>query len=104
MTPSEYREWATYEALEPFGSIRDDWRLGYMLASLANMMRGKNQVPFGPLDFAPESVQTWVNSLRKTGEEDRAEAGGGVDVVPPKSQNTLIFEDMYKAHVNHSPT
>lgn len=101
LTGSEYREWAYYESLEPFGAVRDDWRAAFMLAVIANMVRGKNQKAFNPLDFAPESVHGWFRAIkeaeRDTGDPTVGTTGGLVDT--PTHPSMAIFDEMLIDHV-----
>lgn len=58
--------WEAYEALEPFGELRADYRAASIACVIANINRAKNQKPFTLQDFllkfgseeAPKK-QTW---------------------------------------------
>lgn len=90
MTVNELRQWAVYETLEPFGGIREDWRLGYLLAVIFNAMQGKNKSPISVVDVAPGNVRDWVAVMNGSGKR-------GVNEVPVHP-NVMIFEDIYKAN------
>lgn len=106
LTWSEFREWANYEAAEPFGAVRDDWRAAYMLAVIANMVKGKNQKSFNPMDFAPTSVQDWFRVIQEAGRnrEDLSRPAQGSQVSVPVHPTVTIFEEMYRDHVNYRRT
>lgn len=82
-----------YEALEPFGSIRDDWRTGFMLSVIANMLSEKRAQPFTPIDFAPESVNGWIRAIQESGRE---ELPGDKAPHPPTHPTIMIFDEMMK--------
>lgn len=53
MSSRQFSEWMAYAAVEPFGEERDDHRLGYALAVIVNLFRGKNDQPVHPRDLTP---------------------------------------------------
>ena len=42
-----------FERLEPFGALADEFRLGTLAATLANVHRGKDSPVYGAGDFMP---------------------------------------------------
>lgn len=94
-----------YESLEPFGAVRDDWRAAYILAVIANMVRGKKQKPFNPMDFAPDSVVGWFRAIQEAGPKKDGSAQGRAREATnvPSHPSMAIFEDMIQDHVDHSP-
>ena len=42
-----------FERIEPFGALADEFRLGQIAATLANVHRAPNTDAFGPADFMP---------------------------------------------------
>jgi hypothetical protein len=42
-----------FERLEPFGSLAEEYRIGKIAATLANVHRSAEAQPFGPEDFMP---------------------------------------------------
>ena len=42
-----------FERLEPFGALADEFRLGTLAATLANVHRSKDSPVFGASDFMP---------------------------------------------------
>ena len=42
-----------FERLEPFGALADEYRLGQVAATLANVHRGKDTEAFSAADFMP---------------------------------------------------
>ena len=47
-----------YYRIQPFGPARDDWRMGQIAATIANVYRDekKHPQPFTPEDFIPKSL------------------------------------------------
>jgi hypothetical protein len=43
LTAKQFREWEQYAELEPFDETRQDYRIASVVATLANLYRGKNQ-------------------------------------------------------------
>lgn len=79
--------------------MRDDWRIAYMLAVIANMIRDKNSPPFNPMDFAPDSVHSWLEAINAAGQE-REEMTREKSPRPiPKSREMMIFDEMMKDHM-----
>lgn len=77
--------------------------MGFMLAVIANMVKGKNQKPFNPLDFAPESVHGWFQAIKDAGDQTRdlSKTTQGSQVNVPVHPSMVIFEEMYRDHVNN---
>lgn len=52
---AEFAEWMAFAALEPFGPLRDDDRIGVLAALTANVNRDtkRRPEPFTPTDFFP---------------------------------------------------
>lgn len=60
----ELTEWMAYDSIEPFGAVRDDYRVALLSALTANIHRRKNSRTFSPNDFMPflkqkKKKQTW---------------------------------------------
>ena len=53
MTGEEFVEWMAYERLEPFGPLADEFRLGQVCATMANIKRTKDTAPFEASQFMP---------------------------------------------------
>jgi len=54
----ELTEWRALYRLEPFGTVRDDWRTGQLCSVLANLQRDpkKRPQPWTPAEFMPEPI------------------------------------------------
>ncbi len=52
-TPQQFDEWMLYEQLEPFGELRDDFRMANTMQLIANVYRDtkKKQEPYTLQDF-----------------------------------------------------
>ncbi len=50
----ELSEWRVYAQMEPFGSLRADYRAGVLAALTANINRGEDAETVAPDDFFPE--------------------------------------------------
>lgn len=46
ITAKQFRAWAHYDQLEPFGEIRADYRTASIVQMIANVNRGKKQKPY----------------------------------------------------------
>lgn len=88
LTVNELNEWKLYESVEPFGEIREDWRIGFLLAVFLNTMRGKNKPPISIIDVAPGTVADWVNLLQ-------SQDGGTKTLLHP---NVAIFDQIFAAN------
>lgn len=53
MSGQEFVDWMAYERLEPFGPLADEFRIGQVCATLANVNRGKDTDAYGAEDFMP---------------------------------------------------
>lgn len=53
MSGQEFVDWMAYERLEPFGPLADEYRIGQVCATLANINRGKDTDAFSASDFMP---------------------------------------------------
>jgi|TARA_Y100000034_G_scaffold28640_2_gene34441 hypothetical protein len=53
MSSRELAEWRAFDALEPLGEPRADYRAGVIAATIANVHRGKRTRAFEPKDFMP---------------------------------------------------
>lgn len=53
MSGQEFVDWMAYERLEPFGPLADEFRIGQVCATLANINRGKDSPSFEAGDFMP---------------------------------------------------
>lgn len=51
MSSSEFYEWWAYYSIEPFGDLRDDFRIGILDSLVANLMIAEDTEPARPLDF-----------------------------------------------------
>jgi hypothetical protein len=49
----ELTEWMAYDALDPIGDERGDWRAGIIAATVANRHRNKGETVHKPSDFVP---------------------------------------------------
>lgn len=63
ITFEQFREWRTYANIEPFDETRQDLRTAHIVATLANLFRGKNK-PSKPISdyllrFGPRPQKTW---------------------------------------------
>ena len=55
LTSSQIAEWMAYAKVEPFGSLREDYRAGVSAATVANLFgRRKGENPVQPIDFYPD--------------------------------------------------
>jgi hypothetical protein len=50
ITSSEFAEWQAYESIDPFGSWRDDMRMGKVCSAIANQWGASTT----PKDFIPD--------------------------------------------------
>lgn len=58
MSSAEFCEWMAFAELEPFGSLREDYRAGLAAAATVNVWRSsKDEKVTAPLDFFPEYQQ-----------------------------------------------
>jgi hypothetical protein len=73
MTRQEWQDWRQFLSVEPFESVRMDYRIASVVQILANVNRGKNQQPvkledciirFGDAIAAPTNKQTWQEKKR----------------------------------------
>lgn len=67
MPVQEYNRWMIIEQEEPFGEYGEWLRTGMVIASLANIHRGKDQAMFMPLDFMP---MTFKPEVKKQSSKD----------------------------------
>jgi hypothetical protein len=51
ITSRELTEWQAFYSIEPFGEERAEMRNGMLIASMANLWRGKDTRPYRPEDF-----------------------------------------------------
>ncbi len=52
MTVDQFREWQAYEAVEPFGALRDEQRWARLCATVANTALGRGAKIWHPSDFS----------------------------------------------------
>ena len=70
LSSKELTEWMIYYELEPFGEDREDFRMGVVASTIANVNRSKNSKVYKPQDFIPKfgdtqpNKQTWQEQLR----------------------------------------
>jgi hypothetical protein len=74
LTSSELTEWIAYYNVDPFGSEREDYRMGSICATVLNSQRAKGKV-FQPSDFivdfskpkqqSPEEIKAVLFGLAK---------------------------------------
>jgi hypothetical protein len=55
MSSPELVEMMAYHNIEPWGSLRDDYRAGLAPAAIINALAKKNAKPVSPLDLYPEA-------------------------------------------------
>jgi hypothetical protein len=53
VTNADIVEMMAFERIEPFGALADEYRLGTIPATFANVNRGKDDDPYEPADFMP---------------------------------------------------
>lgn len=53
ITSSELTEWVAMYNLEPWGDARDDFRMGQICSTIANVKRTKSMKALKPDDFFP---------------------------------------------------
>lgn len=58
MSSAEFAEWMAYDRLEPVGQRRDDVRMAFLAALIANQWRGKESEPVTP-DAILRSLPWW---------------------------------------------
>ena len=63
----QFRRWAEFAEVEPFGEERGDLRAGIVASVVANVNRGKNTRPFKASDFMPR----FERPKKQTGEQMR---------------------------------
>lgn len=69
MTAAQFGEWRAFFSLEPFGSVRDDFRFAQLGSAVVNNipMRGRGAKQLKPADFfgtlRPESRQQSVAEM-----------------------------------------
>jgi hypothetical protein len=56
ITSREFSEWQAYHQVEPFGQLRDDFRMGILAATVVNLFKSETDEPAKPTDFLPEFV------------------------------------------------
>ena len=56
LTPDEILDMLAYYYLEPFGEMKEDWRMANQMALLANIHRQKGK-RFKPKDFLPRYIK-----------------------------------------------
>ena len=66
MSSSEYTYWLAYQRIDPFGSFRDDWRMGQLTCLTANINRGKNKPAHSLRDFMWSDVKVARKSKLET--------------------------------------
>lgn len=54
----EFAEWIAYDAIDPIGRERDDWRAAAILTMLANIHRGKGKPAYKLKQFWPNWDRT----------------------------------------------
>lgn len=54
----EFAEWVAYDAIDPIGRERDDWRAAALLTMLANIHRGKGKPAYKLKQFWPNWDRT----------------------------------------------
>lgn len=65
LTAKQLLEWEAYEDLEPFGELRQDYRIASIVTMLANINRGKGKKAYTLEDFVvkfgeqEKKKQTW---------------------------------------------
>jgi len=80
MSSKELTEWAAYQKYEPFGEGRADYRIGSLMALIANAISGKKGKNYKPEDFIPE----YGPKETQTAEEQMAAMG--IDLNKVRSQ------------------
>ena len=52
LSVEQFREWQAYEAVEPFGALRDEQRWARLCATVANAAMGRGSKIWHPSDFS----------------------------------------------------
>lgn len=67
MSASQFTEWQAYGELEPFGSLRDDFRAAQVGAAIVNNipLRGKGSRALKPADFFDSLAQPKKRQSKK---------------------------------------
>jgi len=74
MSSREFAHWAAFFALEPFGYGVENWRMGVIASTIANVApRGKNARPLKPSDFCPPQTLTARQRLQLEAKRRRKE-------------------------------
>ena len=64
----EYNQWKAYYRIEPFGELRQDFRIGQVCATAANIVGVDQKKPLEATDFIPT-----YDSIKKAEEEETVE-------------------------------
>ena len=54
ISSQELTEWQAFYQMEPFGEVRDDYRMAILASVVANCHRGKKGRKAKPMDFMPK--------------------------------------------------
>jgi tRNA uridine 5-carbamoylmethylation protein Kti12 len=68
LTARQFINWEIYDAIEPFGQLREDYRTAQIVSLLYNVNRGKHDKAKSVEDFLlkfeePQPKQTWQEQL-----------------------------------------
>ncbi len=87
MSSAELTEWMAFDAIEPFGDMRADYRNGILAALVANALGGE-QAAYTAIDFMPTLTE----------EQRRATSKALKNATPaPAEVNMETFEQIYEA-------
>lgn len=77
MTASQFAEWEAFEAIEPFGGLRDDLRAAKIVQAICNYAFGRTKdTPFVKLEDVFRTLATGDPLAVQTPEEIVAALGG----------------------------
>lgn len=79
VTVDDIREMMAFERLEPFGALADEFRLGVIAATVANVNRGPDSDALYPQDFMPALRRAMEPAQEQRREMDPDELSALID-------------------------